>query len=193
MSDHYVILDWQHHGKPGKDDRGAISGDLQEVALSHGYIQAARDALEVAGVPVLVLGLGWYSARHDYACEAAKAVRGRCVYVASHVNAGLSSGGYGLVCHDSRSKAGKRLSDAVSSELGKLVGKSRSEAASSSRWGNAYNTIQGVYAGPSNLSGICFEPGFIDSADHRWLWYADGLVRVGEALAAGILTYLETP
>jgi len=187
----YVILDWQHHGKPGKDDRGAVSGDLQEVALSHNYIQAARDALEAAGVPVLVFGLGWYSARHAYACEAAKAVTGRCVYVACHVNAG--GGSYGLVCYDSRSSAGEYLSDAVSSELGKLVGTSRSEAASPALWGNAYNTIEGIYEGPSNLSGICFEPGFIDSADHRHLWYADGLVRVGEALAAGILTYLETP
>jgi hypothetical protein len=187
----YVILDWQHHGKPGKDDRGATYEGLEETALSHGYIQAACDALEVAGVPTLVLGYGWYSARHTYAREAAKAVVGKCVYVACHVNAG--GGSYGLVCYDKRSGAGKHLSDAVSSELGKLVGKSRSEAASASLWGNAYNTIKGIYEGPANLSGICFEPGFIDSADNRHLWYADGLVRVGEALAAGIRSYLEQP
>ena len=58
-------------------------------------------------------------------------------------------------------------------------------------WTNAYNTIKGIYEGPGNLSGICYEPGFIDSDNHRALWYADGLVRVGESLAAGILDYLE--
>lgn len=188
MSD-YVVFDWQHHGKPGKDDRGATYEGLEETALSHGYIQAACDALEVAGVPTLVLGYGWYSARHAYVREAAKAVTGKCVYVACHVNAG--GGSYGLVCYDKRSRSGKHLSDAVSSELGKLVGKSRSEAASPSSWANAYNTISGVYEGPANLSGICYEPGFIDSEENRHLWYADGLVRVGEALAAGILNYLE--
>ena len=189
MSENYVVFDWQHHGKPGKDDHGASFEDLRETDLSRAYIEAARDALEVAGVPTIMLGYGWYSARHAYVREAAKAVTGKCVYVACHVNAG--GGSYGLVCYDKRSGAGQRLSSAVSSELGKLVGKSRSEAASASLWGNAYNTIKGVYEGPANLSGICFEPGFIDSADNRHLWYADGLVRVGEALAAGILSYLE--
>ena len=188
MSD-YVILDWQHHGKPGKDDHGASFEGLRETDLSSAYINAAKDALELAGVPVLVLAYGWYSPRHTYAREAAKAVTGKCVYVACHVNAG--GGSYGLVCYDKRSGAGKLLSDAVSSELEKLVGKSRSEAASPSSWTNAYNTISGVYEGPANLSGICFEPGFIDSEENRHLWYADGLVRVGEALAAGILNYLE--
>jgi len=191
MSD-YVILDWQHHGKPGKDDHGASFEGLRETDLSSAYINAAKAALELAGIPALVLAYGWYGARHAYVREAAKAVTGKCVYVACHVNAG-GGGSYGLVCYDKRSGAGKHLSDAVSSELEKLVGTSRSEAASPSIWANAYNTIKGVYEGPANLSGICFEPGFIDSADHRHLWYADGLVRVGEALAAGILTYLETP
>ena len=60
--------------------------------------------------------------------EAAKAVTGKCVYVACHVNAG--GGSYGLVCYDKRSGAGKHLSDAVSSELEKLVGKSRQVSAS---------------------------------------------------------------
>ena len=188
MSD-YVILDWQHHGKPGKDDHGASFEGLRETDLSSGYINAAKAALELAGIPVLVLAYGWYGARHAYVREAAKAVTGKCVYVACHVNAG--GGSYGLVCYDSRSSAGEYLSDAVSAELGKLVSKSRSEAASPSLWGNAYNTISGVYEGPANLSGICFEPGFIDSEENAHLWYADGLVRVGEALAAGILNYLE--
>ena len=188
MSD-LVILDRQHVGKPGKDDRGASNGDLIETDLTAAYIAAARDALERSGVDVLVLEWGWYSSRHEYAREAAKAVTGKCAYVACHVNAG--GGSYGLVCYDSRSKAGKSLSDAVSATLEPLAGKSRSEAASPENWGNAYNTIKGIYEGPGNLSGICYEPGFIDSDDHRGLWYADGLVRVGEALAAGVVDYLE--
>ena len=188
MSD-LVILDRQHVGKPGKDDRGASNGDLIETDLTAAYIAAARDALERSGVDVLVLEWGWYSARHEYAREAAKAVTGKCVYAACHVNAG--GGSYGLVCYDARSKNGRALSDTVSGELGQLVEKSRSEAASPESWTNAYNTIKGIYEGPGNLSGICYEPGFIDSADHRGLWYADGLVRVGEALAAGVVDYLE--
>lgn len=186
---HYVILDWQHHGKPGKDDHGAAHGDLRETDLSSDYIEAAKDALESAGVRTLILAYGWYSDRHRYAREAAKGVTGRCVYVACHVNAG--GGSYGLVCFDSRSKAGRRLSDAVAATLGVLVTVTRSEAASPKKWENAHNTIKGIFEGPGNLSGICFEPGFIDSETNRHLWYADGLVQVGEALAAGILDYLE--
>lgn len=186
---HYVILDWQHHGKPGKDDHGASSGDLRETDLSSAYINAAKEALERHGIQVLVLAYGWYGKRHDYAREAAKAVAGKCVYVACHVNAG--GGSYGLVCHDARSGGGKRLSDAVARELEPLTGTARSEAASPDKWTNAHNTIAGIFKGPANLSGICFEPGFIDSDAHKHLWYADGLVRVGTALAAGIISYLE--
>ncbi len=188
-----VIISQDHHGKPGKNDHGASNGDLRETDLTRAYISAAVAALERTGVETLVLRWGWYGDRHAYARAAAKAVPGRVVYVSCHVNAGGGSSGggsYGLVCHDSRSKAGARLSDAVSARLEPLTGKSRSEPASAGRWANAYNTIKGIYEGPGNLSGICFEPGFIDSEDHRHLWLADGLVRVGESLATGILDYL---
>ena len=183
-----VILDQQHHGKPGKDDHGASFESLRETDLTRAYVAAAAGSLERTGVEVLILRWGWYSERHAYARAVADAVPGKVVYVSCHVNAG--GGSYGLVCHDSRSKAGARLSDAVSARLEPLTGKSRSEPASAGRWANAYNTIKGIYSGPGNLSGICFEPGFIDSEAHRGLWYADGLVRVGEALAAGIRDYL---
>jgi N-acetylmuramoyl-L-alanine amidase len=184
-----VILDQQHHGKPGKDDHGASFGSLVETDLTAGYIAAAQSALEAAGVEVLVLRWGWYSERHRYARELAKAVPAKVVYASAHVNAG--GGSYGLVCHDYRSKEGARLATSVSGELGKLVETVRTEAASGGTWANAYNTIKGIYEGPGNLSAICYEPGFIDSDMNKHLWLADGLVRVGDALAAGILKYLE--
>ena len=184
-----VILDQQHHGKPHTDDKGASFGSLVETDLTAGYIAAAQNALEAAGVEVLVLRWGWYSERHAYVREVAKAVPGKCVYVACHVNAG--GGSYGLVCHDYRSKAGAKAAEAVGAELGKLVETVRVEAASGGTWKNAYNTIKGVFEGPGNLSGICYEPGFIDSDMNKHMWLADGLVRVGDALAAGILKYLE--
>jgi len=186
---HLVILDRQHHGKPGKDDQGASFEGLVEVDLTAAYIDHAKTALEVAGVEVLVLQWGRYSQRHAYARAVADAAPEKVVYVACHVNAG--GGSYGLACHDSRSRAGARLSEAIAAELGTLTGKARADGASPARWSNAYSTIEGIYEGPASLSGVCFEPGFIDSEAHRWLWYADGLVRVGEALAAGVLSYLK--
>lgn len=184
-----VILDRQHHGKPARDDRGASSGDLVEVELTEAYINAAADILRHAGLSVLVLEWGLYSARHEYARAVAAAVPGPVAYVACHVNAG--GGSYGLSCYDSRSRAGKGLSDCIADDLATLTGSARSEPASPDKWSNAYHTIKGCYEGPANLSGCCFEPGFIDSEAHRWLWYADGLVRVGEALAAGVLAWME--
>ena len=189
MSDHYIIFDWQHHGKPGKNDRGATHEDLVELALTAAYIDSAKHMLEACGHRTVVLSYGLYSKRHAYAVEAAKAVKGRCVYVACHVNAG--GGNYGLVCHDHRSGGGKRLAGFVSVELGKLVGRTRSEGASSCHCTNAYNTIRGVYKGPSNICGICYEPGFIDSGEHKHLWYADGPDRLGASLAAGIIEFLK--
>ena len=190
MSEHYVILDWQHHGKPGKYDRGASNGDLVEIYLTLGYINAAKDILEDNGHRTGVLSYGWYSKRHEYACEAAKGVKGKCVYVACHVNAG--EGNYSLVCHDSRSGNGKAFAEAVGTEMEGLLSRSLVKESSEDVWTNAFNTIKGIYAGPANSSGVCFEPGFIDQGGHKHLWSADGLVKVGTALAAGIINYLET-
>ena len=125
---HLAILDVQHIGKPGKADRGATTSELVEADLAWAYRAAARDALEAAGVECLLLSWGWYSDRHAYTRAAAKAVTGKAVYVACHVNAG--GGAYGLVCHDGRSRGGKAVSDAVTARLGPLAGSARSEAAS---------------------------------------------------------------
>lgn len=50
-----------------------------------------------------------------------------------------------------------------------------------------FGCIDGIYEGPANITAVLLEPGFIDSAEHAGLWTAEGLQRIGRALAAGLL------
>jgi N-acetylmuramoyl-L-alanine amidase len=193
-----VILDRQHAGKPGKEDRGAsveLDGrTVYEVDLTRAYIEAATDLLNAEGHAVYLLEDGWYSARHARACEIARENPDeRIAYVACHINAG--GGSYGLVLHDARSRGGHALAEAVADALGTdnaaldrtLVRAADHEGA----WARAMTTIEGIYSGPGNLSGICYEPFFIDSERNRALMTDDGLRAVGNALAVGCMQWGE--
>lgn len=193
-----VILDRQHAGKPGKDDRGAsveLDGrTVYEVDLTRAYIEAATALLMSEGHAVYVLEDGWYSARHARACEIARENPAQlCAYVACHINAG--GGSYGLVLHDARSRGGHALAEAVADALGTdnaaldrtLVGAADHEGP----WARAMTTIKGIYSGPGNLSGICFEPFFIDNDRNQALMTDAGLRAVGNALAVGCMQWGE--
>jgi hypothetical protein len=193
-----VILDRQHAGKPGKDDRGAsveLDGrTVYEVDLTRAYIEAATAALMAEGHAVYVLEDGWYSARHARACEIARENPDeRIAYVACHINAG--GGSYGLVLHDARSRGGHALAEAVADALGTdnaALDRTLVRAADhEGSWARAMTTIKGIYSGPGNLSGICYEPFFIDSERNQALMTADGLRAVGNALAVGCMQWGE--
>jgi len=190
-----IVLDRQHVGKPSHDELGAW-GDYdfdgipdmveQEAIMTAKYGLAAEIRLRELGHRVITMGDGRYEDRH----ERAKAYKAD-VYVAMHVNAG--KGDYGLCIYDSRSAGGKKLADLVSGDLLKQCPElSRTVAAwtapTGSPYPRAWNTIKGVYDGKP--VGLCFEPFFIDRPEHRQLASAEGLARVGFALAEGIHRFL---
>ena len=193
-----VLLDRQHYGKPSprQKDRGVavdLDGDgnidAMEANLTPSYIQAAREALEAAGHTVVLLDAGWYPDRHKAAIRQVRAAATGlpAAYVACHLNAG--GGNYGLVLHDARSTGGEALANRVGDAMRRVFEEGELKrvlvkGASASEWTNAYNTIRGIYAGPGNLSGICFEPVFVDT--HRGLLDPEGLARIGAALASGL-------
>jgi len=194
-----VILDRQHYGKPGRDDRGAqteIDGQaVYEIDLTLAYIEAATTLLLAEGHTVHILDSGWYGERNDRACEIARENPDeRVAYVACHVNAG--GGTYGLTLHDARSGGGRRLAEAVADVLGTNaaphIDRSIVRAAEQGgTWSRAMTTISGIYSGPANISGICFEPFFIDSERNRPLLSPLGLNVIGQALAVGCMNWGE--
>lgn len=186
-----VILDYQHYGKPGKNDRGAFANGKYETELTWAYIEAAKQLAEAEGHEVVVLKDGWYSARHKRAAAIAEANPDqKCAYVACHVNAG--GGDYSVCLHDYRSKGGKRLADSIRDTMTDSLGSVRrhlTKAATETNWTNGFNTIKGVFAGPGNLSGVCFEPVFIDTDEHQPFLTQDGLTLIGQTLAVGCIEW----
>lgn len=196
------------------DGNGKIDAWEHEANLTPVYAEAARVRLEAAGVRVVLLENGAYSTRHKQAAEIANETRGRVGYVACHLNAG--GGDYGLVVSDYRSAGGARLASEIRRGLLKhcrpqlarvITGatapttrpKNKTHAAAwdglpryagALLWPRPYTTIGGIYAGPANLSGVCFEPCFMDTATHADLLTVQGLDRVGAALASGLLAWL---
>lgn len=192
-----VVLDRQHVGKPSHDELGAW-GDLdldgmpdvveQEAIMTAKYGLAAEIRLRELGHRVVMMGDGRYEDRHrranDYRAD---------VYVALHINAGR--GDYGLCIYDYRSEGGRKLAELVSSQIVKECPELRRSVAAwtaptGSSYPRAWPTIKGVYEG--RPVGLCFEPFFIDRAEHRPLATPEGLARVGFALAEGIHRYLES-
>lgn len=194
-----LILDIQHTGKPHARDFGAshdIDGDgriechEREALLTPVYAGAAQVAAESAGHDVKVMLAGTYATRQARANAMA---RGRpnepVLYVACHLNAG--GGDYGLVLYDARSRMGEAAAGHVVKAMSpywtpRKVRTLAPQATSrdSTRWPRPYRTIRGVFSGPRNICGICFEPLFIDThadlvADRR------ELEQVGRHLAAG--------
>lgn len=184
-----VVLDRQHLGKPSKPgDHGAIYGALRETDLTDGYIAAARASLERHGHDVQVLAEGEYGPRQRSAVALARLRRDRVAYVACHVNAG--GGTYALAEYDERSEGGCELAHAVAALKQRgLPGITAQRTAPLGPGSRGWVCIAGIYAGPPNLSGVIFEPGFIDAPSHAPLWTAAGLVQVGEALAAGCMAW----
>ena len=222
-----VILDLQHIGKPGKKDLGAshdldgdglISQGENEADMTPIYADAAKTALEAVGVEVEIVKKGAYSTRWKNASKRAKSFDGPVAYVACHLNKG--GGDYGLVCFDYRSAGGRRMAREIaaelslgfsSSELRRVIADDRAATGNQdSGFPRAFYTISGIYDGPSNLSGVCFEPLFLDT--HSTLLgglsereirertpridqeaaarKARTLDRVGRALAAGLVRWL---
>lgn len=198
-----VLLDCQHVGKADRIDFGAgadLDGDgvleahEREAALVQDYSLAAAGWIcRLSGGSVWPMAVGWgaYSTRHKRAIEIAKAHPTIPVaYLAQHLNATAS---YGLVVHDARSKGGHllatHLAASLQRQLEQQVPRVRVEASDSKRWTNAWYTIRGVWAGPANLCGACYEPVSIDVHSH--LMNPEGLQQIAMAEGRGVLAWLD--
>lgn len=181
-----IILD-RGHGQKGRSDPfdpGATRENLREVDLTAAYIRTAAARLTAAGHDVRLITTGHYSARHVEACGLAGDRPG--LYVQCHVNAG--GGRYGLVEHDARSKAGQRAATALALALTAVPGITGGKVAALASGQRGWVCIDGIWDAPK-MCGLIYEPGFIDAPQHAELWTAQGLARIGEALASGIERY----
>ena len=197
-----AILDRQHAGKPNRNDLGAgvdldgdgeIDNDEREANLTPILIKACKRRLLAAGAEVIVIETGSYWKRHQRANEIAQTnPDAMVVYVAQHLNAG--GGSYSAGFYDERSRNGAKLAmniAGVHSEA-ELAGVSRTitrQCGPTGDWVNAFNTIKGIYAGPANICGYCSEPVFMDCLAHRQHLTENGLKRLGELQAEGILSF----
>lgn len=197
------------------DGDGVVEQWEHEANLTPIYAEHARAALVAAGVDVVILDRGAYSTRHKKAAELAEEWTGPVAYVACHLNMG--GGDYGLVVHDYRSTGGNLLASRLRSsllkrlrpELRRVINGQTGPAerpsneahalawdrmpryAGEQHWPRAWYTIQGIYKGPANLSGVCFEPCFMDSQAELCDPEGEGLQRIGDALARGVLDWLK--
>lgn len=194
-----AILDRQHYGKPGRNDRGATYDGLYEADLTPLYIAGMKKALEAAGCAVHLLDSGWYGDRHEEANVIAQAHRNVPVaYAACHVNALNGRGAdYAAFLYDGRSKGGEALAVAVSGAVADagLPGIRRSivrKATADNDWKNAWHTVDGIFAGPANISGVCLEPFFLDRKEHRWATTPEGGMRLGGVMAQGFLAWMDS-
>jgi uncharacterized protein (DUF2141 family) len=197
-----VVLDRQHAGKPGKSDLGAgvdLDGDgtiethEMEANLTPLYIAGAKQYLEIRSHNAAVFQNGWYSERHQRANTLATTNPITSVaYIACHLNAG--KGDYASIFHDERSRSGKALAEHIADALRGLelhgVKRILVKPANPNDWTkHAWNTIRHIYNGPNNISGVCFEPLFMDNEAHQPHLTPGGLHTVGQALATGCLAW----
>ena len=163
-----------------------------EIELTHKYITSAKAKLEDKGHFVHILESGWYGDRQTMANQIAKGNQGvHVAYIACHVNAG--GGNYGSVFHDIRSVGGKNLAAEVGTALrlqfSSILARVITPGTSVTTWANAHSTIKGIWKGPGNISGVCFEPCFMDNPKHSSMLTDDGLCRIGQALTDGVLNW----
>lgn len=178
-----VVLDRGHHGKIS-DERGAKFGHLIEEVLVRDYMAHAEDRLRELGYRV-VIQMSHPERAYKGRWKRADAYDPVC-YVQCHVNAG--GGDYGLAVFDHRSQHGGFLAAHVVGKLGEYCPELRRSLARSGRdFPRAQNVISGVRA-----VAMVYEPGFIDNRTHGPLWTADGLRRVGLALADGIDAWVKS-
>lgn len=183
-----VLFDIGHGGRVVNglfnQDPGATFQDLREVDLVESYVSHTRKALRDRKIGSVVLSYGPYHQRQAYANSIAeKYPEEQFLYIACHVNAADPPGDYALILHDGRSKKGK----AAAEKLG-VSFKARVLGTSTTDWTrNAHETIDGIYDGPNNICGLCFEPFFINHPSSAEKRTEAGLQALGNQLAETIL------
>lgn len=201
-----LILDIQHAGRKSRpqdlgaagdvDGNGTVERHEREALYTPRYAAFAEWVTQQRGGTVITLREGEYDERHERANEIARTnPDAMCLHAALHFNSSLDpKSDYGLVVADSRSALGQSASEAIASRMSVLLPELRrvvvgTTAATGSDWPRAWSTIDGIFAGPKNIAGVCFEPAFMSSPAHRALFAEPGLRRIGQALAEGALAW----
>jgi len=174
-----VVLARHHHG--GGSPPSEAFG-FREDLLTRDYIRYAEDALVDAGVRVVVVSGVPYSTGKGVANT-----MDADVFVACHVNSGKYK--TGCVFCPASSPEDHELASLVCTALGDScpeLERTRVWECKPGAWtDDALGTINRVVP-----PAICYEPFFINAVEHAALRHDEGLRRVGEALARGILEYL---
>lgn len=198
-----VFLDRQHTGKPldsrgSHKDMGAVAdldanGSIDmldreaNLTLVYGHLHAA-DRLRALGHLPMPISDGRYSERHKRVTEYARG-QGVVVYAAMHLNSFVKpDADYGFVAYDHQSPAsmGRELARCIATALQRRapeLARVKVEPCSPTAWENAYSTIRGTGRG---VVSVCYEPCFLSTLAHRQLLTAEGLQRLGYALAEGV-------
>lgn len=199
-----ALLDRQHYGTgrglgaaADLDGDGLIEVHEREAMLTPLYITPAKRVFADNGHDATVISEGSYPLRHRVAATTAAINAPRPVaYIACHLNAGgtAGTGDYGVIFYDGRSAAGWALATAIAHRLRALdldgVARILVRPTDPDGWTRrAHATISGIYRGPINISGVCFEPLFLDNPAHQAHLTEAGLSRIGEALALGCIDW----
>ena len=192
-----VILNRGHGQKtPDRFDPGATHGELREVDLVALYFESMKRVLEAGGVKVRILDSGPYRKRNARArFIAAKNSDMRIVHCYGHVNSNDPPGQYGCYFHHPRSRLGKLAAETIAAEFEGWpeFDRVRVFSADYNSWRNPYNILRESYTAPPNLCGVLLEPYFIQHPEHTEFTSPDGAERIGSAIAAGLIRFLDRP
>jgi hypothetical protein len=205
-----LVLDIQHIGKPhNPTDRGVYwpleSRGVHKPSPPHHYeaakvlqyVAAATESAAVDGTPTVVLCQGRYPDRHRKVGELARIHGAPILYVACHLNImpGEPRHTFGLVAHDARSRDGAAAAAVLASHLRtetdnpdvrvRSIGPSAPEV-----WQrNVFSTYAGIWRAPARVVGVCYEPAHINDTTRT---SAEGLAKIGHALAVGAAEWLQS-
>ena len=192
-----VILNRGHGQKtPDRFDPGATYGTLREVDLVDLYFEAMQADLGTAGVKVRLVYAGSYRKRNARAkFIAAKNSDMRIVHCYGHVNSNNPPGQYGAYFYHPKSRLGKLAAETIAAEFEGWpeFDRVRVFSADYNKWRNPYNVLRESYDAPPNLCGVLLEPYFIQHPKHLEFTTSDGARRVGSAIAAGLIRFLDRP
>ena len=193
MSKHLVYMSWGHIGKLlASPQLGAKHENKLEVLYIPHYIQAMTGVFLKKGIHCMVDGVGPYSRRHLQAIEYSPRFT-RVAYLSCHLNYfPVDKRQRPLFLYDYRSSGGRRLAASVVNAVAETWSEPRppiSMACHPGDWTrNAFGCVDGVYAGPSNISAICCEPLAMNGTPNLTI---ATVKNIGRRMAHGVVSWLE--
>jgi len=192
------------------DGDGVVAAWEQEAEMTPYYVHAAAAKLTDNDVRTYILPLSpssyrgraahisqlhlqavqtWVKACEKLAVPFAVPPEPRTFVVLAHLNAG--PGDYGLTLYHVNRTADKAVAVAIAAELGRLPEIDRAVtrlATKTGDWKRAYFCLDMFWGADTNIHAALVEPWFMSNTKHQSLAGGDGPIRVGHAIADGILS-----